>query len=38
VLPENRQMLKVFEKSGLPMTTSRASGVVHVDMQLRRVA
>jgi RimJ/RimL family protein N-acetyltransferase len=38
VLQENRPMLRVFEKSGLPMTTSMGSGVVHVDLQLRRVA
>jgi RimJ/RimL family protein N-acetyltransferase len=34
VLPENAAMLKVMEKSGLPMTTSRESGVVHVTLSL----
>jgi RimJ/RimL family protein N-acetyltransferase len=34
VLPENTPMLKVMEKSGLPMTTSRESGVVHVRLAL----
>ena len=34
VLPQNTPMLKVFAKSGLPMTTTRESGVVHVTLQL----
>ena len=34
VLPENKSMLKVMEKSGLPMTTKRESGVVHVALAL----
>ena len=34
VLADNRQMLKVFEKSGLPMSTRRESGSVHVTLQL----
>jgi GNAT superfamily N-acetyltransferase len=34
VLPENASMLKVFEKSGLPMTTVHDSEVVHVTLQL----
>lgn len=34
VLPENTPMLKVMEKSGLPMTTRRESGVVHVTLAL----
>jgi RimJ/RimL family protein N-acetyltransferase len=34
VLPENAPMLKVFERSGLPMTTRREPGVVHVTLQL----
>ncbi|MCK9909040.1 GNAT family N-acetyltransferase [Microbacteriaceae bacterium K1510] len=34
VLPENAAMLKVFEASGLGITTRRASGVVHVTLQL----
>ena len=34
VLPENRPMLKVFEKSGLAMSIKRESGVMHVFLQL----
>jgi RimJ/RimL family protein N-acetyltransferase len=34
VLPDNRSMLRVFEKSGLPMGTRRESGSVHVKLQL----
>jgi RimJ/RimL family protein N-acetyltransferase len=34
VLPENTPMLKVMEKSGLPMTTRREAGVVHVTLAL----
>jgi ribosomal protein S18 acetylase RimI-like enzyme len=34
VLPDNRQMLKVFEKSGLPMSTRRESGSLHVTLRL----
>jgi RimJ/RimL family protein N-acetyltransferase len=34
VLPENTPMLKVMEKCGLHMTTSRAAGVVHVTLAL----
>ena len=34
VLPDNRQMLKVFEKSGLRTSTRRESGSVHVTLQL----
>ena len=34
VLPENTPMLKVFGKSGLPMTTKREPGVVHVTLPL----
>lgn len=34
VLPENKPMLKVIEKSGLPMTTRREAGVVHVNIAL----
>jgi hypothetical protein len=34
VLPDNRQMLKVFEKSGLAMSSRRESGSVHVTLQL----
>jgi RimJ/RimL family protein N-acetyltransferase len=34
VLPENIPMLKVFEKSGLCLSTKRESGVVHVVLEL----
>jgi GNAT superfamily N-acetyltransferase len=34
VLPDNRQMLKVFQKSGLPISTRRESGSLHVTLQL----
>lgn len=34
VLPENKGMLKVFERSGLPMHRSFESGVVHVTLSL----
>jgi GNAT superfamily N-acetyltransferase len=34
VLPENDAMLKVFAKSGLPVSTKRESGVVHVGLRL----
>jgi RimJ/RimL family protein N-acetyltransferase len=34
VLPDNIAMLKVFEKSGLAITTKRNSGVIHVALQL----
>ena len=34
VLAENAPMLKVFERSGLPMHTSRQSNVVHVILQV----
>jgi RimJ/RimL family protein N-acetyltransferase len=34
VLPDNRQMLKVFEKSGLKTGTKRESGSLHVTLQL----
>jgi RimJ/RimL family protein N-acetyltransferase len=34
VLPDNRQMLKIFAKSGLPTGTKRDSGSVHVTLQL----
>jgi RimJ/RimL family protein N-acetyltransferase len=35
VLPENNAMLKLFERSGLPMTTTRETEVVHVNLQLK---
>jgi len=38
VLADNTSMLKVFHKTGLPVRTSRESGVVHVTMQLNRPA
>jgi RimJ/RimL family protein N-acetyltransferase len=34
VLAENISMLKVFEKSGLHLSTSCAAGIVHVSLQL----
>jgi GNAT superfamily N-acetyltransferase len=34
VLPQNTAMLRVFARSGLPMTQSRADGVVHVKLAL----
>jgi RimJ/RimL family protein N-acetyltransferase len=34
VLPENMPMLKVMEKCGLPMTTRRGAGVVHVTLAI----
>ena len=34
VLPSNSAMLKVFQKSGLPINTRRAGGVTHVSLQL----
>jgi GNAT superfamily N-acetyltransferase len=34
VLPDNVPMLKVFEKSGLRLSTTREAGVVHVALQL----
>lgn len=34
VLDGNAAMLKVFEKSGLPMSTRREQGVVHVALRL----
>jgi RimJ/RimL family protein N-acetyltransferase len=35
VLPDNSPMLKVFEKSGFPLTTKRESRLVHVLLRLR---
>jgi len=34
VLPENAPMLKVFERSGFPMTVTRADGLVHITLRL----
>jgi hypothetical protein len=34
VLPSNGPMLKVFERSGLPMSTRREGGTVQVSLQL----
>jgi GNAT superfamily N-acetyltransferase len=34
VLPENQPMLEVFQHSGLPISTSREPGVVHVSLRL----
>ena len=36
VLPDNAPMLKVFERSGVPVTTRRETGVVHVTLDLLR--
>jgi RimJ/RimL family protein N-acetyltransferase len=36
VLPDNRRMLKVFEKSGLGVDTKRESSVVHLTLRLPR--
>ena len=35
VLPENTAMLKVFEKSGIPLRTRRESQTVHVVLKLK---
>lgn len=35
VLPDNGAMLKVFERSGLRVTSRRADGVVHLHMGLK---
>jgi len=34
VLPDNSPMLKVFEKSGLRLSTTREPGVIHITLQL----
>jgi RimJ/RimL family protein N-acetyltransferase len=34
VLADNMSMLRVFEKSGLRVSTTREAGVVHVSLQL----
>jgi len=34
VLAENQPMLAVFRRCGLPMTTSRSAGVVHLALDL----
>jgi ribosomal protein S18 acetylase RimI-like enzyme len=34
VLPDNTPMLKVFERSGLPMTRKRERDAVHVTLRL----
>jgi GNAT superfamily N-acetyltransferase len=34
VLPANRQMLKIFQTCGLPMTTRLEDGAVHVTLKL----
>jgi GNAT superfamily N-acetyltransferase len=38
VLPENAPMLRVFERSGLVMKTTREGGAIKVSLQLTRVA
>lgn len=35
VLAANPAMLKVFRRSGLPMTTSREDGVIHFELDLK---
>jgi GNAT superfamily N-acetyltransferase len=35
VLPENKSMLHLFQKSGLPVSVAAESDVVHVSLQLR---
>jgi RimJ/RimL family protein N-acetyltransferase len=35
VLPGNKGMLKVFERSGLPMQKEREDGIVHLTLDLR---
>ena len=35
VMAENRAMLRVFDRSGLPMHRSREDNVVHVELDLR---
>jgi hypothetical protein len=37
VLADNIPMLRVFERSGLRLTTKREAGVVHVALQLETV-
>jgi GNAT superfamily N-acetyltransferase len=37
VLPENRGMLTVFSKSGLPMETEHGGEAVHVTLELSGV-
>jgi hypothetical protein len=34
ILPDNEPMLDVFEKSGLPVITTRDAEVTHVELQL----
>ena len=34
VLPDNAPMLKVFERSGLPVTRKRERDAVHVTLRL----
>jgi RimJ/RimL family protein N-acetyltransferase len=36
VLPKNKAMLKVFEKSGMPMTLSHEDGYIHAILALDR--
>jgi GNAT superfamily N-acetyltransferase len=35
VLPENKSMLRLFQRSGLPVSVVAEPEVVHVTMQLR---
>jgi ribosomal protein S18 acetylase RimI-like enzyme len=34
VLADNQPMLRVFERSGLPLTTRRHGTIIHVTLQL----
>ena len=38
VLSENAPMLKVFEKSGRPLSKSREGGLVHITLRLQYIA
>ena len=35
VLPQNRAMLTVFSRSGLPMTKHRGAGIIHVTLTIK---
>jgi RimJ/RimL family protein N-acetyltransferase len=38
VLPQNRAMIRVFSRSGLPMTTQRGAGSIHLVLTLTDAA
>jgi hypothetical protein len=38
VLAQSKSMIKVFARSGLPMTSCRKGGTVHVTLALRDAA